>query len=238
VPRLAGKPDLILGRINATWDRGQPERLGAAQDLGAIPQVQVEHRMTEERFGPDLAPTRRGEVTRGRKAPVERSMTMASSLVVLKFDTPEGADQALALTENLQKQQLLELLDAAVVTWPSGNKRPKTRHLGDLTCRGAWYGAFWGMLLGWIFFMPFLGAAWGAAVGALAGHFTDYGIGRDFIEQVRGKVTEGTSALFLLLGQVTTDRVVEAFKGVPPFEIIATNLSHEQEAKLKEAFAA
>jgi uncharacterized membrane protein len=163
-------------------------------------------------------------------------MAMAS-LVVLKFDTPEGADQALALAVDLQKQQLMQLLDAAIVTWPVGKKKPKTRHLGDQTCAGAWYGAFWGMLLGFIFFMPLLGAAWGAAVGALGGHFADYGIGRDFIEAVRGKVKEGTSALFLLVGQVTTDRVVEAFKAAPKFEIIASNLSHEQEEKLKEAFA-
>jgi uncharacterized membrane protein len=57
------------------------------------------------------------------------------------------------------------------------------------------------------------------------------------LEQVRSKVKEGTSALFLLLGQVTTDRVVEAFKAGPKFEIIASNLSHEQEDKLKAAFA-
>jgi len=31
--------------------------------------------------------------------------------------------------------------------------------------------------------------------------------------------------------------VVEAFKTAPKFEIIASNLSHEQEAKLKAAFA-
>jgi uncharacterized membrane protein len=162
---------------------------------------------------------------------------MASSLVVLKFDSPDGADKGLELAQNLQKQQLLQLLDAATVTWPKGKKKPKTRHLGDSTCAGAWDGAFWGMLFGLLFFMPFLGAAFGAAVGALSAHFADYGIGKEFIEQVRGKVKEGCSALFLLLGQVTADRVVEAFKGAPKFEIIASNLSHEQEAKLKAAFA-
>jgi uncharacterized membrane protein len=162
---------------------------------------------------------------------------MAASLVVLKFDTPDGADKGLEIAQSLQKQQLLQLLDAAMVTWPTGKKKPKTRHLGDQTCTGAWYGAFWGMLLGFLFFMPLLGAAWGAAVGALGGHFADYGIGREFIEQVRGKVKEGTSAMFLLVGQVTTDRVVEAFKAAPKFEIIASNLSNDQEKKLKEAFA-
>jgi uncharacterized membrane protein len=162
---------------------------------------------------------------------------MATSLVVLKFDTPDGADKGLGIAQSLQKQQLVQLLDAAIVTWPMGKKKPKTRHLSDLTCEGAWYGAFWGMLFGLLFFVPFLGAAFGAAVGALSAHFADYGIGKDFLEQVRGKVKEGTSALFLLVGQVTTDRVVEAFKAAPKFEIIASNLSNEQEAKLKAAFA-
>jgi uncharacterized membrane protein len=162
---------------------------------------------------------------------------VATSLVVLKFHTPDGADKGLELAQSLQKQQLLELLDAATVTWPTGNKKPKTRHLGDLTCAGAWDGAFWGMLFGLLFFVPFLGAAFGAAVGALSAPFADYGVGKDFIEQVRGKVTEGTSALFLLVGQVTADRVIEAFKAAPKSEIIASNLSHEQEEKLKEAFA-
>jgi len=162
---------------------------------------------------------------------------MASSLVVLKFETPNGADKGLELAQSLQKQQLLQLLDVAVVTWPKGKKKPKTHHAGDLTCVGACDGAFWGFLFGLIFFVPFFGAAVGAAMGAIGGHFADYGIGRDFLEQVRSKVTEGTSALFLLLGQVTTDRVVEAFKAAPKFEVIASNLSNEQEAKLKAAFA-
>jgi uncharacterized membrane protein len=162
---------------------------------------------------------------------------MASSLVVLKFETPEGADKGLEVAQGLQKQQLLQMLDAAIVTWPKGKKKPKTRHLTNLTCEGAWYGAFWGMLFGFLFFMPILGAAWGAAVGAIGGHFADYGIGKDFIEQVRGKVKEGTSALFLLVGQVTPDKVVEAFKAAPKFELIASNLTREQEERLKTAFA-
>jgi uncharacterized membrane protein len=161
---------------------------------------------------------------------------MPSSLVVLKFDTPEGAEQGLTLAIKLQKEHLLEIQDAATVTWPKGKKKPKTRH-GQDACGGAWDGAFWGMLLGWIFFLPFLGAAVGAAMGALSAHFADYGIGNDFLEKVRSKVTEGTSALFLLVGQVTTDRVVDAFKTAPKFEVIASNLSKDQEEKLKAAFA-
>src|SRR5262249_23627783 len=107
---------------------------------------------------------------------------------------------------------------------------------GDLTCAAACDGAFWGMLFGFIFFVPFLGAALGAAMGALSAYFADYGIGKEFIEQVRRKVTEATSALFLMVGQVTTDRVVEAFKAARKFEVIASNLAKDQEERLRAAF--
>jgi uncharacterized membrane protein len=160
---------------------------------------------------------------------------MASSPVVLKFETPAGASKGLELAQSLHKQHLLELLDVATVSWPEGKQKPKTRHYGDLTAAGACDGAFWGLLFGLLFFVPFLGAAFGAAMGALSGHFADYGIGKEFVEQVRGKVTEGTSALFLLIGQVTPDKVIEAFKTAPKFELIASNLSKEQEEKLKAA---
>jgi uncharacterized membrane protein len=163
---------------------------------------------------------------------------MATTLTVWKFETPEGAQKALDLLKSLSKQRLIEVVDAAVVSWPAGDKKPTTRHLVDLTAAGALDGAFWGTLLGLIFFMPFLGMAVGAITGALSGHFAEYGIGSDFIERVRAKVTPGTSALFLLTGQVTTDKVAAAAKEAGLHgELIQSNLSNEAEAKLKEAYA-
>ena len=93
------------------------------------------------------------------------------------------------------------------------------------------------MLFGLIFFVPFFGAAVGGLMGALAGHFTDYGIDDKFIKEVRDKITPGTSALFLLTSDAVMDRVVDAAKTLPKFEIIATNLPKEQEEKLRAAFA-
>ncbi len=90
-------------------------------------------------------------------------------------------------------------------------------------------------MFGLLFFVPFFGLAVGAAMGALAGHFANYGLSEDFINQVRARVTPGTSALFLLSSGAVTDRVAEAVKG-QPFEIIQTNLSKEQEAKLRADF--
>ena len=160
-----------------------------------------------------------------------------ATITVLKFRTPTGAEEALDLIKNLSKQQLIKLHDAAIVTWPQGKKQPKTRQLANLAGAGALDGAFWGMLFGLIFFVPFFGMAIGAAMGSLAGKFSDYGIDDDFIRSVRDQVTEGTSALFLMTSDAVRDKVADAAKGLD-FELIASNLSHEEEAQLREAFGA
>ena len=158
-----------------------------------------------------------------------------ATLTVWKFDSAEGAQDALNKLQELSKQQLIQIQDAAVVSWPAGKKSPKTNNYGSMTGQGALSGAFWGMLFGLIFFVPFFGMAIGAAMGALAGKFADYGIDDNFIKQVREQVTEGTSALFLLSANAVQDRIAEAFEGVH-MHLIQSNLSSEQEAQLKEEF--
>jgi uncharacterized membrane protein len=160
------------------------------------------------------------------------------TLTAIKFNTPEGADQMLGLVGELQRQKLITIHDGAVVSWAPGKKGPKTRQLHNLAGSGALGGAFWGMLFGLLFFVPILGMAVGAAMGALTGSLSDVGIDDNFIKRVRSEVTEGTSAIFLLTSGEVVDRVLEAIreKGLQP-TLIASNLSTEQEAKLKEAFA-
>jgi uncharacterized membrane protein len=160
-----------------------------------------------------------------------------AALTVWKFDTATGAQEALTRLGELSKQELIQIQDAAVVSWPAGKKSPSTKNYGSMTGRGALSGAFWGMLFGLIFFVPFFGLAFGAAMGALSGKFADYGISDSFIKEVREKVTEGTSALFLLSASAVQDRVLAEFKGVN-MELIASNLSAEQEAALYEQFEA
>jgi uncharacterized membrane protein len=160
-----------------------------------------------------------------------------ATLTVLKFPTAEGAQNMLSTVESLQKQQLIQVQDGAIVTWPAGASKPKTTQLSQAAATGvgALGGAFWGLLFGLLFFIPFFGLAVGAAMGALAGHFAHYGIDQNFIDQVRSKVTPGTSALFLLTSGAVVDKVAAAVKG-QQFEIIQTNLSKEQEDQLKAAF--
>jgi uncharacterized membrane protein len=159
-----------------------------------------------------------------------------ATLTVWKFSTPDGADQAEGTLEQLQKEGLITVHDAAIVSWPAGKKRPKTRQLHSLTGVGALSGSFWGMLFGLIFFVPLLGMAVGAALGALSGSMADVGIDDHFIDEVRDKVTPGTSALFVMTSDAVADKVFDRFKGTQ-MELISTNLSNEEEQKLREAFA-
>jgi uncharacterized membrane protein len=158
-----------------------------------------------------------------------------STLSVWKFEKAEEAHEVLNKLADLFKQQLIQIQDAAVVSWPAGSKHPRTDNYGSMVGKGSVSGAFWGMLFGVIFFVPIFGMAVGAAMGALSGKFNDYGINDNFINQIRKEVTEGTSALFLLSSEGVRDRIADEFKGISA-ELIHSNLSNEEEAKLKEDF--
>jgi uncharacterized membrane protein len=104
-----------------------------------------------------------------------------ATFTVWKFPTSEGAEQTLSTLERVQKEEPIEVHDAAIVTWPSNAKKPKTRQLHNLAGAGALGVMFWGMRFGLIFLVPLFVAAIGAATGALAGKFTDVGIDDKFI---------------------------------------------------------
>src|SRR5215207_5010879 len=159
-----------------------------------------------------------------------------ATLTVWKFESAGGAQSALAQLERMQKEELIQVNDAAYVTWPEGKKKPKTEQLRNMTGAGALGGSFWGLLFGLIFFVPLLGMAVGAAMGALSGSMVDVGIDDDFIREVRQQVTPGTSALFVMTSNVVADKVIDEFKQSGA-SLVSTNLSTEQENKLREAFA-
>lgn len=161
-----------------------------------------------------------------------------ATFTVWQFDSAGAAEDALRTLEHLQTQGSIALADAAVVSWPQGAPKPKTRQLHNLVGGGALGGAFWGFLFGLIFFVPLLGMALGAATGALTGSLGDVGIDDGFIKDVRSKVTPGTSALFLLTRSAVLDEVVgELERERGHATLLHTNLSSAQEAKLRAAFA-
>ena len=159
-----------------------------------------------------------------------------SDLVVLAFDSESGAMQLRDKLLSLQKQQIIDLADAAVVVRRQDGK-VKVKQLHSLVGAGALGGAFWGMLIGLIFWMPWLGLAFGALGGALGGKFTDIGVDDKFIKDVGNTIEPGHSALFLLVVSATQDKLADELAGTEA-TVLQTSLSNEQEAKLRELFAA
>jgi uncharacterized membrane protein len=159
-----------------------------------------------------------------------------SSLLVFAFSDEGGAERMIADMQSLQKGHLIAISDAAtVIRKPDG--KIKIKQANSLVGAGALGGAFWGMLIGLLFFMPWLGMAVGAVTGALAGKLTDYGIDDSFIKEVGATIRPGHSALFLMVTSMTEDKVIEALTRHKA-TLLRTNLSHEDEIKLREAFGA
>jgi uncharacterized membrane protein len=159
-----------------------------------------------------------------------------ATMTVWKFPTADGADRAEATLRDLQRRELIRIHDAAIVSYPEGARKPKTRQLSNMAGAGALGGAFWGMLFGLIFFVPLLGMAIGAGMGALTGSLADVGIDDSFIRRMRDEIQPGTSALFVLSSDAVVDKVKQAFEG-QQMVLVESNLSQEQEGKLREVFS-
>ena len=147
-----------------------------------------------------------------------------SELMVLGFDNEADADAFGLKVAQLQKDMIVQLQDAAmVVRDPDG--KPHVKHGKQLVGAGAMGGAFWGMLFGLLFFVPFLGK------------MGKTGIDRAVLEQMGDAVPPGKAGWFLLIEKMTEDKFLEAVEGTKA-TVVRTNLSHEDEEQLKAAFGA
>jgi uncharacterized membrane protein len=156
-----------------------------------------------------------------------------AELVVLGFPSREQAERVMEVTEDLRKQELLDLEDAALV-WRTPDGKIKTQQAFSTTGAGAATGALWGTLFGLLFFVPVFGLAVGAATGALAGKLTDVGIDDRFIKDVAHTLEPGTAAIFALVRRSTPDRVREALAEYQP-TVLRTSLTKEREDELVTA---
>jgi uncharacterized membrane protein len=158
-----------------------------------------------------------------------------SDLVVVVFDDETTAFELRAELAKMQKEYLIDMEDAVVVTKDDKGK-VKLHQATNLTLAGAVGGSFWGMLIGLLFFNPLLGMAVGAGAGALSGKLSDIGINDKMMEELAASFEPGNSALFVLIRKVTGDKVLERLK---PFvgkgKIFQTSLNKDEEESLREA---
>jgi len=154
-----------------------------------------------------------------------------SDLIVIGYDNERKAEEVRNKLIELQREHLIVMEDAVVVVRKEDGD-VKIRQSVNLTATGAVSGGIWGTLIGLIFLNPLIGTVAGAAAGAIGGALTDIGIDDDFIKEIGETLTPGTSALFILVQKMTTDKVMEDIR---PYggQILHTSLSVEDEAELK-----
>src|SRR5262249_28879618 len=155
--------------------------------------------------------------------------------VVIDYESELKAEEVRLALLKMQKEYLLDLADAVVVV-RDANGKVRLRQMYNLTAAGAISGGFWGALIGLIFLNPLFGFAVGPAAGAISGALKDVGIDDGFMKNLGATLKPGTAALCVLVHQMTPDKVVDElqkFGGT----LIKTNLSHEDETKLRAALA-
>lgn len=158
-----------------------------------------------------------------------------SSLVAVAFDDEKSAFAMREKLVSMQKDYLIEMEDAVVVT-KSADGKIKLHQAVNLTAAGAVGGTFWGMLIGMLFLNPLLGAAVGAGTGALTGALSDIGIDDNFMKDLGNAMQSGQAMLFVLVRRATTDKVLEGLKGFQG-RIIQTSLAKDQEEQLRQVLS-
>jgi uncharacterized membrane protein len=158
-----------------------------------------------------------------------------ADLVAIRFRDQASAEEALRRAGEAQKQHLVDLADAVIVSKDDAGKVTLKQSFNTVAA-GAASGGMWGTLVGLIFLNPLLGLAVGAASGALGGYMTDFGIDDDMMKRMGQELPTGSSALFVLVRKVTPDKVLPELRELGG-EVFHTSLSREQEARLREALS-
>lgn len=156
-----------------------------------------------------------------------------STLVAIGYPDEVTATNASTEVQRLAKDLIIQPDAVAVIVRDrEGKFHVTTNH--HAVGGGATWGMFWGLLFGMLFFIPFLGMAVGAGLGALMGKVTKDSIDKEFQSQVRDMLQPGTSALFLVVEQVTPDKAVEALSHYGG-TVLKSSLPKETEERLQQA---
>jgi len=159
-----------------------------------------------------------------------------SKLIAVVFQDHTTAFEMRTDLVRMEQDHLLSIDDAVVVTRNAEGKA-KLHQAMNLTAIGALNGGWWGTLIGLLFLNPLLGAVIGAGTGAMSGALTDIGIEDQFMKKVGGDLKENHAAVFVLVRDVTQDRVMEGLeKYAGKGTIHTTSLSREDEEKLRAMF--
>jgi uncharacterized membrane protein len=155
-----------------------------------------------------------------------------TKLIVMTFDEVQTANEVRAKMKGLEREGVLKLEDAAVITKDENDKVHVVNEMGNTVKGGAAIGGILGLLLIGLF--PVAGIIAGVAGGALIGKMVNEGVDKDFVKEVSASLKPGNSAVFLEINEANASAALaalEPFKG----HLYHTNVSSEMEEEIREA---
>lgn len=156
-----------------------------------------------------------------------------ADLIVIGYSDEKTANAAADEVQRLARDLVIQPEAVAIIRRDLDGKFHVTTTHHEVS-EGATWGMLWGFLFGLLFFIPLFGMVFGAGLGALTGLLAKLGLSDDFKTRVRDLVQPGTSALFMIVDKMTTERVTEAlsqFGGT----VLKSSLPEDVERELQEA---
>lgn len=155
-----------------------------------------------------------------------------TQLLVIALDHYDDARNAMAGLRALERAGKIRFEDTAIVERdPDGTAHVKDEVSGTTETATA-VGALIGGLVTFVF--PLAGIALGAGLGAMVGRSLDRGVSDKFVEEVKGTLLPGRSALFLVVKESNADATLAALRDYRG-DVIQTNLDSEAEEALRQA---
>lgn len=154
-------------------------------------------------------------------------------LVVSIFANETGAQRMIGYLQVLQRQQVINVSDAAIVI-RQNDGRVKVKQANKLVGSGALGGAFWGLFIGRYFWLPWMSQNTQVVTETAVDSYLDCGIDGEFLKAVAGAIKPTHSALFMLVPYLTDEKLSEI--ALQSDIVFYTPLSVESDAKLREAF--
>ena len=129
-----------------------------------------------------------------------------TTLTVWHYGSAMGASAGEVRLRNLEERGALTVVDAVTMVWVPGTPEPRVGRLHSRTGAGGRRGAVLGALAGTLVLAPEAPTA-GGSIGALAGMLQHTGIDEPFLEEIKRRLTPGTSALLVLSENADLDAI-------------------------------
>jgi len=162
-----------------------------------------------------------------------------ANVTVWRFDSPGGAASAAARLDTLAIEGTGRIVDGAVIEWAESQRKPRLTMFRHRSTEGALGRTFWRWLFDALFADHPATDVCASAPASITEPLAQANMDDESIRHLRGEITQGSSALFLVGERADLARTLEAFGGASRYlRLVHSNLPQDQEERLRATFTA